>query len=175
MPEKAIIDTSVLIALERINILDVLCRIYSQIILPEAVVSEFGPPSIDCYSSEKVKSPMLRLLVSDLNLGRGEAESIVLASEIGLRLVLDDLKARKVAENLGLKITGTIGILLKAESFADISVIDLKTIMDNATFQDPHQYSDGVKYVIVNGTLAVEHGKYNGAQSGRTLKHPGGK
>lgn len=76
MPEKAIIDTSVLIALERINILDVLCKIYSHIILPESVVSEFGTPSIDCYSSEKVKSPMVRLLVLDLNLGRGEAESI---------------------------------------------------------------------------------------------------
>jgi hypothetical protein len=116
MPETAIIDTSALIALERINILDVLCKIYSHIILPEAVVSEFGQPSIDCYSSEKVKSPMVRLLVLDLNLGRGEAESIALASEI--RLVLDDLKARKVAENLGLKITGTIGILLKAERLA---------------------------------------------------------
>ena len=86
--------------------------------MPEAVVSEFGPPSIDCYSPEKVKSPMVRLLVLDLNPGRGEAESIALASEIGLRLVLDDLKARKVAENLDLKITGTIGVLLKAESLA---------------------------------------------------------
>ena len=70
MPEQAIIDTSVLIALERINIIDVLCRFYSRIILPEAVISEFGSPSIDCYSSEKVKSPMARLLVLDLNFGR---------------------------------------------------------------------------------------------------------
>lgn len=118
MPEQAIVDTSVLIALERISLLDVLCKIYSHIILPEAVLSEFGPPSIDCYSTEKVKNPMVRLLVSDLNLGRGEAESIALASEIGLRLVLDDLKARKVAEKLGLRITGTIGVLLKAENMA---------------------------------------------------------
>ncbi len=65
--------------------------------------------------------------------------------------------------------------LLSASSFADITVIDPKTIMDNATFQDPHQYSDGVKYVIVNGTLVVENGKYNGVQPGRTLRHPGGK
>ena len=118
MPEKAIIDTSVLIALERIHLLDILCKIYSHLILPEAVVSEFGSLSIECYSSKKVKSPLVGLLVLDLNLGRGEAESIALASEIGLRLVMDDLKARKVAENLGLKITGTIGILLKAESLA---------------------------------------------------------
>jgi N-acyl-D-amino-acid deacylase len=65
--------------------------------------------------------------------------------------------------------------LLNASSFADITVIDPKTVMDNATFQDPHQYSDGVKYVIVNGTLTVENCKYNGAQPGRTLRHPGGK
>jgi N-acyl-D-amino-acid deacylase len=65
--------------------------------------------------------------------------------------------------------------LLSASSFADITVIDPKTIIDNATFQDPHRYSDGVKYVIVNGTLAVENGKYNGSQPGRTIKHPGGK
>lgn len=148
MPEKAIIDTSVLIALERINILDVLCRIYSHIILPEPVVSEFGTPSIDCYSSEKVKSPMVRLLVLDLNLGRGEAESIALASEIGLRLVLDDLKARKVAENLGLKVTGTIGILLKAESLAliDSAYDKAKELRDKGFYISDKLLDDLSKY-----------------------------
>jgi predicted nucleic acid-binding protein len=120
MPEQAIVDTSVLIALERISLLDVLCKLYSHIILPEAVLREFGSPSIECYSTENVKDPMIRLLVSDLNLGKGEAESIALASESGLRLVLDDLKARKVAEKIGLRITGTIGVLLKAEKMAFI-------------------------------------------------------
>jgi len=98
--------------------LNVLCKIYSNIVLPEAVIGEFGPLSIECYSSEKVDSTLVGLLVSDLNLGRGEAESIALASQTGLKLVLDDLKARKAAVNLGLKVTGTIGILLKAESLA---------------------------------------------------------
>ena len=118
MPEKAIVDTSVLIALERNDMLNVLCKIYSHIVLPEAVISEFGPLLIECYSSEKVESTLVGLLVSDLNLGRGEAESIALVSQTGLRLVLDDLKARKAAVNLGLKVTGTIGILMKAESSA---------------------------------------------------------
>lgn len=40
---------------------------------------------------------------------------IALAREKGMRIIIDDLKARKVAETLGLNITGTIGILLKAE------------------------------------------------------------
>lgn len=128
MSEQAVVDTSVLIALEKINTVDVLCKIYSNIILPEAVVSEFGPPSIDCYSIEKVKSPMVRLLIQDLNLGKGEAESIALASEKGLTLILDDMKARKVAETLDLRMTGTIGVLLQAENLTLINSAYDKTI-----------------------------------------------
>ncbi|MEE8355061.1 MAG: amidohydrolase family protein, partial [Candidatus Bathyarchaeia archaeon] len=65
--------------------------------------------------------------------------------------------------------------LLRAGSYADITVVDPKTLIDNADFQDPHQYSEGVEYVIVNGTVALEGGEYNGALAGRTLRHPGGK
>jgi predicted nucleic acid-binding protein len=115
MSDQAIVDTSVIIALEKINNVDVLCKIYSSILLPEAVISEFGQPPFDCYSVEEVNNPMVRIFCRDLNLGKGEAESIALASETGLTLILDDLKARKVAETLDLKITGTIGVLLKAE------------------------------------------------------------
>ena len=115
MSDQAIVDTSVIIALEKINNVDVLCKIYSSILLPEAVIREFGQPPFDCYSVEEVNNPMVRIFCRDLNLGKGEAESIALASETGLTLILDDLKARKVAETLDLKITGTIGVLLKAE------------------------------------------------------------
>lgn len=115
MPEKAIVDTSALIALEKINLLDLLCKIYSEIILPEAVISEFGSLTIDCYSTKKVESSLVKLLMTDLNLGKGEAEVIALAKEMGMKIIMDDLKARRVAETLQLNITGTIGILLKAE------------------------------------------------------------
>ncbi len=116
MPEIAIVDASALIALEKINLLDVLCKIYREIVLPGAVINEFGIPSIDCYSAREVKSPLLRLLTDELNLGQGEAEVIALATETGMKAIIDDLKARKVAETLDLNITGTIGILLKAEN-----------------------------------------------------------
>ncbi len=115
MPETAIVDTSVLIALEKINLLDILCKVYGEIILPEAVISEFGTPAIDCYSIKKVESPLVKLLMDDLNIGRGESEVIALAREKGMKVIIDDLKARKVAETLELNITGTIGILLKSE------------------------------------------------------------
>jgi len=57
----------------------------------------------------------MRLLRTDLNLGQGEAEVIALASQSGLKVIMDDSKARRVAENMGLKMTGTIGVLIKAE------------------------------------------------------------
>jgi len=115
MPEIAVVDASALIALEKINLLDILCRLYDEIILPEAVMNEFGTPTIDCYSAKKVENALMKLLVSDLNLGKGESEVIALGRETGMRIIIDDLKARKVAETLELNVTGTIGILLKAE------------------------------------------------------------
>jgi hypothetical protein len=60
----------------------------------------------------------VNLLVNELNLGRGESEAIALAREKGIRIIVDDLKARKAAETLELIVTGTIGILIKAENMA---------------------------------------------------------
>jgi len=115
MPEPIIIDTSSLIALERINLLQILCKIYKEVVIPESVIKEFGNLSLSCLSIRKVESNLLKLLITDLNLGKGEADVIALASQTGLKIIIDDLKARKVAENMGLKLTGTIGVLLKAE------------------------------------------------------------
>ncbi len=115
MPEPIIADTSSLIALERINLLQILCKIYKEVIIPESVIKEFGNLSLSCLSIRKVESNLLKLLITDLNLGKGEADVIALASQTGLKVVIDDSKARKVAENMGLEITGTIGVLMKAE------------------------------------------------------------
>ncbi len=115
MPEHVIIDTSSLVALSKINQLDVLCKIYNKIILPEAVIEEFGHPDIECFLIKKVENPITRLLIHDLNLGKGEAEVLALANETNMKTIIDDLKARKVAKTLRLNFTGTIGVLLKAE------------------------------------------------------------
>ena len=115
MPEPIIVDTSSLIALERIKLLQILCKIYKEVVIPESVIKEFGNLSLPCISIRKVESNLLKLLITDLNLGKGEADVIALASQTGLKVVIDDSKARKVAENMGLEITGTIGVLMKAE------------------------------------------------------------
>jgi len=115
MPEPIIVDTSSLIALERINLLPILCKIYKEVVIPESVIKEFGNLSLPWLSIRRVESNLLKLLIAELNLGKGESEVIVLASQTGLKIIIDDSKARKVAENIGLKLTGTIGVLMKAE------------------------------------------------------------
>lgn len=118
MPEVIIVDTSVLIALEKIDLLPILCKIYEEVILPDGVAKEFGSINISCHSTQKVESKLANFLTHDSNLGRGEAEVIALAYETGKRALLDDLKARKVAIDLGLSISGSIGVLLKAEKLS---------------------------------------------------------
>jgi len=115
MPELVIVDTSSLIALEKVNLLDLLCKVYFQVVIPESVIREFGIVSLPCLSTRTVGSNLLKLLVTDLNLGKGEADVIALASQTGSEVMIDDLRARKVAENMGLKVTGTIGFLIRAE------------------------------------------------------------
>lgn len=115
MPEIIIVDASVLIALEKIDLLPILCEIYEAVICPDGVVREFGNINIPCQSTQKVESKLVNLLMHGLNLGKGEAEVIALAYETGQKALIDDLKARKVAIDLGLTISGTIGILLNAE------------------------------------------------------------
>lgn len=114
MPEMVIVDTSVLIALEKIDLLQILCKIYKEIILPDAVVKEFGNINIDCHSVRKVESKLITILMGDLNLGRGESEVIAYAYETRCKALIDDLKARRVADDLGLSFSGSIGVLLKA-------------------------------------------------------------
>ena len=60
--------------------------------------------------------------------------------------------------------------LLKEGMAADIVIFDEKTVRDNATFDKPHAYSTGFKYVLVNGILTVENEKHTGARGGSVLR-----
>lgn len=128
MPETIIADTSVLIALDKINLLEVLCKIYKDLILPEAVISEFGNIDLNCRKSIKIDNPLINVLVNDLNLGRGESEVIALAYESKNRALIDDLRARKIAAQLGIVFSGSLGVLLKAEKSGFIDSAYKKTL-----------------------------------------------
>ena len=61
------------------------------------------------------------------------------------------------------------GMLAKGY-YADVAVLDLDRICDQATYHDPHQYADGIEYLMVNGKLSIEKGKATGKRGGRPIK-----
>jgi N-acyl-D-amino-acid deacylase len=60
--------------------------------------------------------------------------------------------------------------ILRPGMMADITVFDSARIIDNATYEKPHQYATGVEYVIVNGRVVLDHGRHTGARPGGILK-----
>jgi N-acyl-D-amino-acid deacylase len=75
------------------------------------------------------------------------------------------------ASNLKIRKRGN----LKKGFFADIVIFDPEKIQDKATFDRPHQYSEGVIDVFVNGTQVLENGQHTGAKPGRVIRGPGYK
>ncbi len=70
------------------------------------------------------------------------------------------------AQRLGLRDRG----LLREGMWADIVIFDPKTVIDKATFDQPHQFSQGIKHVIVNGEIAVEDEKFIDVLPGKVLR-----
>lgn len=70
------------------------------------------------------------------------------------------------ADRLGLADRGRIAVGARA----DLVVFDAATVADLATFEDPHQYPAGIDWVLVNGLVAVEEGRYLDARPGRVLR-----
>ncbi|MCY7309808.1 MAG: D-aminoacylase [Chitinophagaceae bacterium] len=64
---------------------------------------------------------------------------------------------------------------LKTGNFADIVIFDPAKIKDNATFEKPHQYAEGMIHVFVNGVQVLKDGEHTGAKPGKFVKGPGWK
>jgi N-acyl-D-amino-acid deacylase len=71
------------------------------------------------------------------------------------------------ADKLKLKNRG----YLKKGYYADVTIFNPETVIDNATFLNPHQFPTGIDYVIVNGKVTVKNGEHTGERSGSVLRH----
>jgi len=127
MPSEELIiaDSSPLIGLARIGLLAVLPRLAKRVVVPQAVLAEVTSAREDAPGAAEVAAqswievrqadpaavaPLLILV------GRGEAEAIALAQrELDAVLLMDDLRARKLAERLGLRRMGTVALLAQAK------------------------------------------------------------
>jgi len=70
------------------------------------------------------------------------------------------------AQKMGLKDRG----LLREGMWADITIFDPRTVIDRATFSDPHQYPLGIEYVLVNGQIVIEKSEHTGTLAGKVLR-----
>jgi N-acyl-D-amino-acid deacylase len=75
------------------------------------------------------------------------------------------------ADNLKLKDRGR----LRVGHFADVAVFDPDTIIDHATYAEPHRYATGMQHVVVNGVPVLREGEHTGATPGRFVRGPGAK
>lgn len=73
------------------------------------------------------------------------------------------------ATNLKIKKRGS----LTEGNYADLVLFDPETIIDKATFEDPHQYAEGMQHVFVNGTQVLKNGEHTGNMPGRVVRGPG--
>lgn len=95
-------------------------------------------------------------------LGKFVRQEKVLALEEAI-MKMTSLPARR----MGLADRG----LIREGYRADIVIIDPETVIDKATFSDPHQYPDGIPYVIVNGVISIDNHQASGHFGGRVLRH----
>lgn len=132
MPE-VIADTSVLQYLHQTEHLDLLRHLYGTILVPEGVAEELAEGRARTYSlpdprehewTRVVPTPHRRTLLLAADLGKGEREVISLAAETPDSLaLLDDKLARRMARHLGVRFTGTLGVLLRAKAAGHLETI----------------------------------------------------
>ena len=60
--------------------------------------------------------------------------------------------------------------IIKEGFWADIAIFDAAKIKDKATFVNPHRYSEGIDYVIVNGQIVIEGGVQTDVRPGKVLR-----
>ena len=115
MPKTIISDTSCFIILSNIGELDLLQKVYGHIITTQEIANEFGEILPDWVFIHSVNDKYRQQLL-EMQIDKGESSAIALALEIpDCTIILDDFKARKIAAQLGLNFTGTIGIIIKAK------------------------------------------------------------
>ena len=122
---KVIVNSTPLIALSKVGRLGLLKQMYGEVYIPDAVFQEVTKKN-DRVKEELIKSAWIhietvkndrdrRMYSAKLHAGEVEVMMLALESDADSLVVIDDYAARKTADFLGLNLTGTIGMLIKAK------------------------------------------------------------
>lgn len=130
--EVVVCDASPLIVLARVDHLDLLRRVFDTVIVPPAVWHEVthrpqapGAATVARATWLHVRAP---LTVPSMKLGFGEREAMALALETSALLIVDDGMARAAALAMGIRITGTLGVLRRAKRLGLIA--DVRPVVE---------------------------------------------
>lgn len=134
---KVVSNTTPIISLASVGQLRILKELYNEIMLPEAVYNEIRAK--ESYGYEEVEADFIKvksikgkkyrdLLLNQLDLG--EAETIILATEVNADFVIiDESIGYKIAQNSGLNVIRTLSVLLKAKEEGVIS--EIRPLLDD--------------------------------------------
>ena len=122
MPGVIVSDTSCLILFYKIGELDLLTKLFGKIFITNTVLKEFNQPVPDWIEVVQLKTDVHKVLTDSLD--SGEATSIALASEyVNSLLIIDEIKGRKAAKELGIQVTGSLGVLIAAKNKGHLKAI----------------------------------------------------
>ena len=144
---KVVVNTTPLIALSHVGQLNILKKLYGEIIIPEAVYRELSvkeesvckktvDSSLDWIRVDTIENQMAKTMYRT-QLHDGEVEVMILAKEIAADVVIiDDANAKKHAKYLDLPVTGTLGVLIKAKQkgYIDELKLVLQRMVENGIY-----------------------------------------
>ena len=132
-------DTTPLISLLKIDCIDLLEKLFGQVLIPQAVFDELTADKRFKREADQISSKQFIMVKAVQNsesasilkratgLDQGESEAIVLTDELNADvLLMDEAKGRAVSSQMGLKIMGTIGILMAAYEEKELTADEVK-------------------------------------------------
>ena len=150
---KVVVNTTPLIALANVGKLELLRDLYGEILVPDAVLSEIKsePAKSVVKSSSWIKTVSVSYSGENglfrAKLHAGEVEVMLLAKEQNADFVImDDNPAKKTARFMGLKVTGTLGVILKAKKEGLIERVE--PVMD-AIISDGFYIDSGLRQMVL--------------------------
>ena len=155
MSERIVINTSPLIALNRMGALEIIGQLPIQLSCPNEVLTEMeaglaqGHPVIapTWLTVIPLTAPLSPLVLASLDIG--EAAVIQLALEQGIpRVCIDEVKGRRAALSAGLQVVGSLGLIIRAKSAGLIK--EIQPLIDKATKTGIHYHPELVRQVLVS-------------------------
>ena len=144
-------DTTPLISLLKINQLDLLEKLFGEVLIPEAVFNELTVDERFQLEAQLIRQKefiavkpvnnleSVSILKRATGLDQGESEAIVLTDELKADLILmDEAKGRKVSAQMGFQIMGTIGILMAAYEEQELTAEEAREWIDGLQRAERH-------------------------------------